>query len=106
MGGNFIQGCALLGADARDGGIREHSPIQELHDVERGADHAAVLAQAVCLGHGDVSLLQRMDDLVFSFDLVRGLRQELAWGFLAQHELVFVGAGDKVGWVGLSEAEL
>lgn len=47
-----------------------------------------------------------MDDLIFAFDLVRGLGQELARGLFAQDVLPSIGAGQQISWIGLSEGEL
>lgn len=74
MGGD-VQSSPLFGPDLRHGRVGEDAPVQKLHDVKRRADHAAVLAQTVRLGHRHIRLLQRVDDLVLALDLVRRLGQ-------------------------------
>lgn len=80
--------------------------VQELHNVERGTDHAAVFAETECFWHRHICISQRPDDLVFSVYSVGGLREQLAGRLLAQDELTSIGGGDLVCWVGLTEAEL
>jgi hypothetical protein len=60
----------LLGRYFWDRGVFEDTPVEEFHDVEVAAYNAFILAECVGLGHGDVGLLEGMDDPVFAIDLV------------------------------------
>ena len=101
-----IQRLSLLRPNLRHGRVGEYPAVQELHDIEGGADDTGVLAQAVRLGHRNVGLLQRVDDLVLALHLVGRLRQELSRGLLPQHETLSVDGGEEVGGVRLAKAEL
>ena len=80
--------------------------VQELHNVERGADHAAIFAEAECFWHWHICTSQRPDNLVFSVYSVGGLREQLAGGPLPQNELLAVGCCQLIGWIGLAESKL
>lgn len=80
--------------------------VQELHDVERASDDAAILTETVGLGDRHIGLFQGMDDLVFPLDFVSRLREQLARGFLAEDVFTSVGGSELVGRIGLAKAEL
>ena len=63
----------LLRRHPRDRRVLKYTSIEKLHDVEVAAHHALILAECVGFGHGDIGLLEGVDDAVFAVDLVRGL---------------------------------
>lgn len=97
----------VLDAHVGQARILKDAPIQELHDVERGADDGVIFAQAVRLRYRHVRFGERGNDAVLAVDLVRRLREQLARGLLAQHKLGAGGRGcQEVGWIGLTIAKL
>ena len=76
--------------------VGEYPPVEELHDVEWGADEVHVLAEDDGLRDGHlpvrggrwvrVVLVQRAEHNVLALDLVCGLGEELACGLLAEDE--------------------
>lgn len=66
-------GEAVVGQDGRDDGVLEDAAVKELHDVEGGAEHGGVLAEAVGARDRDVGVLEGVDDAVLALDLVRRL---------------------------------
>lgn len=106
MGEVRLQFPSLVWGDARHGWVDEYPPVQKLHDVERGPDHALVFAQAYGPWNRHVCLLQRMDDLVLSLDPMGRLGQQLARRFLAKHVFRSVSRGELVRRVALAKPEL
>ena len=127
--GRIVKGAVhlrpLLRRHPRDRRVLEYTSIEELHDVEVAAHHALILAECVGLGHGDVGLLEGVDDAVLAVDLVRSLRapssacflhmngvgnthfrQELARRLLPHDEFLAIPVRQLVCWVGLAVAEL
>ena len=94
-----IQCIPLFRIQLRHGGIREHSPVQEFHDIKRGPDDVIILAETVCLGNRHVRLFQGVDNLVFPLDLVCRLGEQFAWRLLPKDIFLAVGAGDEVSGV-------
>lgn len=82
------------------------STVQELHDVEWCTNDAAVLAETERLGDGDIGASERLDDLIFPVDSVRGLGEDFARRFLAEHQFASIGSGELVRGVRLTKTEL
>ena len=80
---------SLLGRHPRDRWVLEYTSIEELHDVEVAAHHALILAECVGFGHGDIGLLEGVNDAVLAVDLVRSLRAPSSACFLHMN-----GVGD------------
>lgn len=99
---------SILNAHAGQTGVLEDAAVEELHDVEGGADDAVILAQAVGPRHRHVGMArQRGKDAILAVDLVRRLGQQLARRLLAQHEpRARRHRGKQVGRVGLAVAKL
>ncbi len=72
----------LLRGDTGDRRVLEDTTLEERHDVEGGADHGVVFAEAQCAGDRDVGLGHGGDDVVFAVDLVGGAGDDLAGRFL------------------------
>ena len=92
----------------RERSILKDPAVEELHDVERGANDGGVIAKSVGAGDGDGGGGEGRDHAVFAIDLVGCGGKEGPGGFLAQDELRGCGCrgGEEVGWVRLAEAEL
>ena len=85
-----------FGRDLRHAWVGEYPSVEELHDVEWGANDVHVFAEDDGLGYRHlpvcggrwvcVVLVQRPEHGVLALDLVRGLGEELACGLLAEHE--------------------
>jgi hypothetical protein len=102
-----IEDFAAIGRrDAGHLGIGQDAAGQELHDVERGADHKSVLAQGVGFRHRHIGMIrQSLDDAIFAIHLVRR-GQELARRLLAQHVHAPATVGQVEGRVALPALEL
>ena len=83
--------------------VPEVAAVGELHDEERRADDAAVVAIAIGARHRHVGPAERRDHAVLAIDGVRR-RQELAFRLLAQDVRAAVGAQAKRG-IGLPAAQ-
>lgn len=92
-------GAAVVGEDVGDDGVFEDAPVEELHDVEGGADDRVIFAEAVGSGHGDVGGGEGGDDAVLALDLVGGFGDELSGRLLAEDVAVARGGGELVGGV-------
>lgn len=101
-----LQRISFLRTYTRYRGVFEYPAIQELHYIEWRAYDAAILAEAVRLGHRDIRMLQCMDYLIFPLYLMRSLRKELSRRFLAQDELAAIGSNELVSRIGLAKTEL
>ena len=61
------------GVDVRNARVFENAAVEELHDVEWGADDVVIFAEAVGAGCGDVGGLEGVEDTVFAVHAVRSL---------------------------------
>ena len=96
----------FLWCHARKRWVLVDPSAQELHDVERSANHAAIITQTVRFRHWYVGLFKRADDPEFAIHLVRGLGQKLARRSLSHHEFFARPVRELVGWVGLAISKL
>jgi hypothetical protein len=62
--------CPLFGCDVWNSWIFEDSAVEELHDIEVGANDLLILTQAESFRDWDVCVLERMENSVFAIDLV------------------------------------
>lgn len=86
--------------------ILNYPSIQKLHYVEWRANNTAVFAEAICLRHRYIGLFESMYDLVFSFDLMGGLREQFSRRFFTHHKLLTILRCELIGRVRLSKAKL
>jgi hypothetical protein len=98
------QGTALLARGLLHHGPREDPPLDRLHDVELGADHAGVFAQCVHARHRHRGVLQGLHRPVFAIHLM-GRGQQLPGRLLAQH-IAPGGALQHEGRIALPALEL
>ena len=84
--------------------VPQHPPLDAVHDVERGADHALVLAQRVWSGDRKTDAVQRLDDAELPLHRM-GRGQQFAQRLAPQHVAPAAG-GKPVRRVRLSTAEL
>ena len=91
----FSHFASVVGRNIWKRSIFENASIQEFHDIERGLNHAKVVAEAVRLGHGDISLFQCADDAVFTLDLMRCLGEKFA-GRLFSENIVSAVIGRQI----------
>ena len=94
---------AFRGSDTGQRRVPEHPSLDELHQVERGADHRVVLAQRVDARDGHVAGRERRHHTVLSVDGVRRRHQRPA-RLAAQHVAV-AAARDEIGRVRLPALE-
>ncbi len=102
--GCVIDRAALIGAEIGQIRVPEDPACNEIHDVERRADDAVILAQAKHVRRGEALFAQRLHHPVFAIHRVRG-RQQLSRRLAAQHVLRPRG-GELVGGVRLPALEL
>lgn len=67
---SFVHLRPLLRRHAWYGWVLEDATIEELHDVEVGADNALILTKAEGFGYWDVGFLEGVDDAVFAVDFM------------------------------------
>jgi len=102
----YLHCCSLFWRHAGDGGVLEDPAVEVLHDVKGRADYAVVLAEDVCFGRRDISLLEGVEDAVFSVDSVCSSGQKLPGRFLAHDIAMTVLVCEEIGRIGLAVAEL
>jgi hypothetical protein len=66
----FVHLGSLLWGYVRHRWVLENSAVEELHDVEVGANDLLILTQAIGFGYRDICLFESVDDPVFAVDLV------------------------------------
>ena len=102
----YLHGMSLPGRYPRNTKVLEYPTVQKLHNIERRANYAIILAETIGLWNRYVCLLQGVYDAVFSLDSVGSFGQQLPWRLLAHDILDAVAVFELVGWVGLPIAEL
>ena len=100
----LVDGGALARREAGDRGIGDDTPVDAIHDVERGADDRRVLAERVRARHREPRRAERRDDAVLALHRVRR-GQELARRLPAQ-DVLPAARRQVVGRVRLAAAEL
>mgnify|MGYP006215529515 CR=1 FL=1 len=79
-----LEQAAFLARHVRESGVPDHPAVNTVHDVEPGANHVIVLAQAKGARDREALRVKRGDHLVFAVHRVsRG--QQLARRLAAQH---------------------
>jgi hypothetical protein len=77
--------AALLSRMVRQRCVDDRMAVDVLHDEERRADDAEVLAEQMRFGNGNTAFLQRRHDLILALDRVRRRKQVAGW-FSAKHQ--------------------
>jgi hypothetical protein len=76
--------CALLRCDFGNRWVLEDAAIEELHYVEVRSYDVRILAQSISFGHGNIGLLQGVDDSILAVDFMRRLLSS-AYTFIVFH---------------------
>ena len=100
-----VHGFAHVGGELQAGVVFDDAPVDEVHDVEGGAEDVRVLAEQQDAGDGDVGVLERLEHLVLPVHGVRAL-EEGARRLLAHDIPMPVGRGEQVRRVALPFVEL